>query len=628
MISKEQLRPTPAVEQAETDQPATTLSRVAVRKVFRKTNRPKAVKPRPKRHLVPPFYFLRTDLNVLLGPSGGKLLNNTWSKFHLNPNERAPERLRPALLKLFSVAARIAAPRGVGQALRRLLADFERTYFPVVEDPALEAKKRNQRRFALLSVIQNGQGGALLNSITSESQPAITERTLPSRLIEEDPTRARRRFLFEAAYRSKSWSEAYRQGRLLLAQGTPRNRLGRKFSNTCRQLLGQEGSESKKKQVLSDLAGDERLSVSERLEMALRAASPYPRCCRPGSQENMLRELLPPGNPWWRCSLNRLYRHCPTPLTWLSDLRSLWQCEPWIRPQLRVLLNTLRLPRGRALSSICKRGLADKALARCGQDRALLTLEKVRGEVSRWQGLVPPVDEDCTSGGAVVKLPSHLWAFISEVCFKLGSEVPVYARTNFQMMPVEIGLCHGRRFISLSPEFLSSGSEARQFLLARALFRSATGLDALERRAYKLADPEHNFERAMAYAEWSGHYYPILEEACQGTATRESLLVGLEEMFWQTGDPAYRDFALVCHRRCWSPLFDRESDLFAASFVDTISASHALLKTDPRARRLVPVCEQQGLSTVVPHCQDYPAVCLRLQTLWFHYLDCCALGRD
>ena len=110
-----------------------------------------------------PYHYLRTDLALLLGASGSKLLNKTWSKFRLSPNETNRARLRPCLVKLFSVAARIAAPRGIGHALKRLVSDFEKAYFCVVVDQDTINHKKTSRRFALLSVLQAGQGSHLLH---------------------------------------------------------------------------------------------------------------------------------------------------------------------------------------------------------------------------------------------------------------------------------------------------------------------------------------------------------------------------------------------------------------------------------------------------------------------------------
>jgi hypothetical protein len=246
-----------------------------------------------------PYHYLRTDLTLLLGASGSKLLNKTWSKYRLSPTESDRVRLRPCLMKLFSVAARIAATRGVGHALKRLVSDFEKAYFPVVVDQDMSNHRRTSRRFALLSVLQSGQGSHLLHGILED--PEGQEQTLsraknsyPSGHIEQDPNVARRQFLFEASYRAKSWSEAYRQARILkcLAPTSARHKaVNRRLGRVAQGLLENGCPKSKKKQILSDLASLPELAIQRRIGFALDSLGSRSLGCRPGQVEGTALEL-------------------------------------------------------------------------------------------------------------------------------------------------------------------------------------------------------------------------------------------------------------------------------------------------------------------------------------------------
>lgn len=564
-----------------------------------------------------PFHFLRTDISVLLGPSGTKLLSRTWCKYYLKPTDSEPARLRPALVKLFSVAARIAATKGVGQALQRLVADFERLYFPVVVDPEAERERKVARRFALLSVLQEGQGSHLLHRVLGGPEKPGDD-TFPSRHVQAQPDQARRLFLFEAAYRARSWSDAYRHGRLSKSH---RPTVQQKLREIRTELFQDRSAPvSKKKQILIDFADSSEVGEEQRLEYARRACSYPAKVCRPGQLEETLCSLTSPGDPWWRTSLTSLYRHRPVPHRWMSDLRKLWQNEPSLRPTCKVLFNLIRYSRPRAQATLDKYGLdrPGRQLDR-QQVRALVT--KVKKATSRWLEIAPPCPEHANQAGAVVKLSSELWAFVTEVCCKLESEAPVYCRANFQRAPALVMGRGARRFFSFSPEFLTASKPEQKVLLARALFRETTGLEQLQLRAADLYHPNQAVERALEYAEWSGHPLQFLEEVSPEELDLERAIVCLEEMYWTTQDQHYQRLAAQVYRQCWCPLFDREADLFACSYADLVTASHALLQADLGACELTSEAQRSGLNSLGSARCVPPSLCLRLQSLWMTRIE-------
>jgi hypothetical protein len=200
----------------------------------------------------PPFLHLRDELALLLGISGSNLVLSTWERHHLDPLERDPERLRPALLKLFATAARIAAPRGCNQGLKALLRGFENAYFPVSPAGKTSSETVENHRFSLLALIQTGRGANLLKpgvtTVLGTSATPIKSVVPPE--PGADLTKLRREFLFESCCRAKSWTEAYRHSRVL-SYGNPRPRLSmsteRRLAEVYRMNLGSGIPGSQKK---------------------------------------------------------------------------------------------------------------------------------------------------------------------------------------------------------------------------------------------------------------------------------------------------------------------------------------------------------------------------------------------
>lgn len=629
MLSKEQWAQAAQADVTEIDRLATYLSHRKASRTFQKsttvvppvsTTATAPVRARP----APPYHYLRNDLNVLLGPSGAKLLNTTWSRFHLSPAERSPQRLRPALVKLFSVAARIAAPRGVGQALKRLVSDFERVYFPVVDTLQGETGPQKARRFALLTALQDGKGDRLLQSLLAEPDGGPELPSLPSRLIADDDHLARRRFLFESACRAKSWSEAYRQARLLAprAEFGPSFSIRMKYSHLCHTLAREASCPAKKKQLLNDLAALTVDNPSLQLDFALKSVTAPIQDCRTGEIESLVCHLLPSTDPRWKPTLTRLYRHIPQSRRWMTDFRALWQAEPSIQPRLRVLLNLLRLSKERAEASLKRSGAPQGIPLEQSASTVRARLAKVRELVKLWLAVAPPQDDEGVTIGDRVTLDKPGRSFLAQVCAKLDIETPAFLTTSPQPQPVLYALWNGQRYLSLNPDFFSLEESERKFLLARALFRGAGGLDALESRLACLNTPQELRERAAAYAEWMGYPSLLLDDFLHGEASFPTLLVGLEELFWSTHDETFRRLAVIAHNECWCPLFETEADHFAAGFVNIVSASHALAKSTSRVRGAIKTASVlEGLSVLFPGARPDGVLSLRLQRLWVSYLE-------
>lgn len=625
MMSKEYFQAAAVADEEEIVQLNDYLSRRALTKCFAKNSRgddyglrlPEE-KSQPARSIAP-YHYLRTDLALLLGPSGSKLLNRTWAKFHLSPLEQNPDRLRPALMNLFSVSARIAAPKGVGRALKRLVGEFEQRYFPVVVDQISSDQQRDSRRFALLSVLQNGMVDSMLNGLLESSTETEPERKGPrsselSIPIEKDPNIARRQFLFEAAYRSKSWSEAYTQGRLLKPTTANTPAQNARFGHVCEALLSRPAPPSKKKQILTDLADCLEVPLSRRIQCALEALSIPFSSCQPGRLEETVCQLLPPGDPWWRASLSRLYRHRPVPGRWTDDLRSLCQTEPTSRPFGRVILNLLKLSRQRAKSGLSRYGLAGPCFRSEAAD-IRQRLDRVRESVSTWLAILPPGEEPIpTASSAPLTLTRERWQTLAELCRDLRVEPPHQARVQHQAHPIRVVQAQGARCLVLSPDFVALSEGEQRFLLARALFREASGLDRLAHRAASLNNPSLLYERALAYADWMGHPMSILQEHQAQSGDRVVVNVVLEEMFWLTEDENYARLAQILNHGGWCPIFEREADLFAATQSDLITVSHALVKAELWGKLSCQASDREGLGVLLD--RQHPELFLRLQSLW------------
>ena len=629
MISKEDFRDAAVAGLDEIEQLNDFVKRNAANKHFSKPDdgRPYGFQitsaPEIPQQLAP-YQFLRTDLGLLLGPSGSRLLDNTWSKYELSPGERDQGKLRPALMRLFSAAARIAAPRGVGQALKRLVGDFERRYFPIVAGAVSTEHSHTEKRFALLSVLQNGQGSHLLNGLLGNS-PTVSQsdttlpESLPSRHIRQDPVTARRQFLFEAAYRAKSWSDAYRQARAL-NQVPPNPKFEQKLGQVCRSLGQTNCPRNKKKQILADLAYGSKESRQQAIGLALEALSSPVLGCRPGELESLLCQLLEPGDPWWKSSLNRLYRHLPVPHRWGSDMRRLWQVEPSLRGFCRVLFNMLRYPKQRALASLIRHGMASPALS---VDPTLTRQRflKVKDEVAGWLELLPPVDESSMETLNGVDLAEEHAPLLRSVAALLSISTPKNCFLSDQRVPVRLS-GHGESTrLAVSRQFLTSPISEQKFHLARALYRHASGLDRLESRAQGLDELSSLLEKALAYAEWNAHCAESLTEFPADLPTGPELLAALEDMYWDTQDSTYQRLALNIHYGGWCPLFDREADLFAGCFVDLVSASYAMVKSELWRRNTEDISDNVGLEALIVLGETSSVVCLRLQTLWVETAD-------
>lgn len=567
----------------------------------------------------PPFHHLRDELALLLGLSGSNLVLTIWERHGLSLHEKRPDSLRPALLKLFSTATRIAAPRGCSQGLKAILRGFESEYFPVNPVPETGNAATGDRRFSLLALIQAGQGAGLL----PRSPSLAPARSAPSPCLpsETERSRLRREFLFESSCRAKSWTEAYRHSRIL-AYGTPRPRLPvaveRRLPEVYRMNLGATTPGSKKKQILADIARLPAEYEEQPEEFALRAVSALALSCRPGEDDALLCKVLPPSDPRWRISIRHLYRHRPQPDTWMSTLRKLWQQEPRLRPYCRLLFSLIRFSRRRAevALSVQPPVPSSERLEPC-QLRA--RLQRGREEVALWTGLLEePADEPSViAGGSAVKVRTTLWEHIVSVSHELGLTAPQRVQVVPRFEDVGIRSVHGNLELVVNPVMLSTREGEARFLIARALYRHALGLDVLERRGARLGDHRAIAERAISYTEWKGYSLePFSIWQDEGEVEIEELQVALEDLYWQTSDAVYAKLCEVLANQCWCPRAELEADIYAHRFCDMIDATYGVIATALACLPLYRDCESAGIGLLVPKLRSYPGLALRLQNLW------------
>lgn len=591
----------------------------------------------------PPFHHLRDELALLLGVSGSNLVITTWEHHALERDEIDPGRLRPVLLKLFSTAARIAAPRGSSLGLKAVVRAFESDYFPVSPVGKGQASSQPDQRFNLLALIQNGRGVTLLEGfrpghLRALSGPeaarnawavGVAEAASLTAQDEAERLRMRREFLFESCCRAKSWTEAYRHSRIL-SYGAPRARISpsveRRLPEVYRMNLGAKTPNSKKKQLLADIARLPAEYDEQPEEFALRAVASLAISCRPGEEDALVCRLLPASDPRWRLSLRRLYRHRPQPESWMLTLRKLWQQEPSLRPYCRLLFSLIRFSRRRAEVAHAAQPPVDSRERLVG---GLLgsRLARAREEVAAWNVILPAStlltrESGSPPGGTVVKVRRTLWEHILKVSHELGLNPPHQVRVVPRFEDVGVRETHGEIELVISPVMLSTREGEARFLVARALFRHAVGLDRLEGRGAPLADHQAIAERALAYAEWKSYSLePFSVWQDEDKVEPEELQVALEEMFWQTGDQVYARLCEVLANRCWCPRAELEADVYAHRFCDMTEATYGVIATGLGCLTRYRGCESNGIASLIPRMAEHPALVLRLQNLWMSGCD-------
>ena len=561
-----------------------------------------------------PFHHLREELALLLGVSGSNLVLSTWERHGLDLQETNPERLRPALLKLFSTAARIAAPRGNSLGLKAVIRAFESDYFPIT--PATPGNSLDTHRFSLLALIQTGRGASLLSNALSKSNGTAAPVASDSQRV-----RLRREFLFESSVRAKSWTEAYRHSRVL-TYGSPRPKMSlsveRRLAEVYRNNLGSRIPGSKKKQLLADIARLPAEYDEQPEEFALRAVSALAVSCRPGEDDALLCRLLPASDPRWRVSMRRLYRHRPQANSWMTTLRKLWQQEPTLRPYCRLLFSLLRFSRRRAEVAFASLPVVESS-ERLELCQLKSRMARAREEVQAWEDVVgrgegktePP-------GGTFVNVRRTLWEHIVKVAHELGLPAPRRVRVVPRFDDIGMRTLNGETELVVSPVMLSTREGEARFLVARAMYRHAVGLDALESAGRELVHLPAIAARAVAHAESHGYSLEPFSVWQNGETSVEldELQVALEEMYWSTGDAVFARLCELLANRCWCPRAELEADLYAHRFCDAIDATYGVLSTGLACLPLYRDCESTGIAAMLPRLKDYPNVVLRLQNLW------------
>lgn len=568
-----------------------------------------------------PFHHLREELALLLGVAGSNLVVSTWERHNLALHETNPERLRPALLKLFSTAARIAAPRGNSLGLKAVLRAFETDYFPI--SPASKAPAAiDNHRFSLLALIQTGRGASVLSdalhSTSAHGKPKSQPTSLPS---DSERLRLRREFLFESSVRARSWTEAYRLSRVL-SYGQPLPRLSRsverRLPEVYRMNLSARISSSKKKQLLADIARLPPEYDEHPEEFALRAVSALAVSCRPGDDDALLCRLLPASDPRWRISLRHLYRHRPQADSWMATMRKLWQQEPSLRPYCRLIFSLLRFSRRRAEVAFATLPPVETA-ERLEPCQLKSRLARAREEVQTWREILPPSGPaGAAPNGTLVNVRRTLWDHIVKVARELGLPIPRTVRVVPRFGDIGMRTVQGETELVVSPVMLSTREGEARFLVARAMYRHAVGLDALEPEGRALARLSAIAAKGVAHAEARGYSlepFSIWQNGEEAVEIDE-LHVALEEMFWQTNDRVFASLCEVLSNRCWCPRAELEADLYAHRFCDSIDATYGVLSSGLACLPLYRDCETSGIASMLVKLKDYPNVVLRLQNLW------------
>jgi hypothetical protein len=251
-------------------------------------------------------------------------------------------------------------------------------------------------------------------------------------------------------------------------------------------------------------------------------------------------------------------------------------------------------------------------------------VERVRREVEAWQSLLPQTEaEDSAAaplGGTVINLRKSLWEHIVRVSAELGLPAPLRVRVVARFDEIAMVEAEGGHELVVGPVMLSTREGESRFLIARALFRHASGLDRLAAGGQSLDGLEQLVERVRAYNEWMCHTPEPLaylsEPSDDGTLEVDELQVALEELFWSTGDTVYASFCEVLANRCWCPRGELEADLFAHRYCDIIDATYAVMASGLSDLTLYRECEAHGISSLLPQMKARPALVLRMQSLW------------
>jgi hypothetical protein len=340
--------------------------------------------------------------------------------------------------------------------------------------------------------------------------------------------------------------------------------------------------------------------------------------CRPGEDDALLCNLLPASDPRWRVSIRHLYRHRPCSESWLATLRKIWQKEPSLRPYCRLLFSLLRFSRRRA--EVAHASLppvnSSERLEPCQLSSRLL---RGKEEVEAWNRLLPePVATETTAaGGTVIRVRRTLWDHIVKVSHELGLTAPQRVRVIPRFDDIGVRIVNGETELVISPVMLSTREGEARFLVARALYRHAVGLEVLERRGLPLSNLQAIAERAVSYTEWKGYSCePFSVWPSGGNVEIEELQVALEELYWQTSDPVYAKLCEVLANRCWCPRAELEADNYAHRFCDMIDASYAVVSTGLVCLPIYRDCETRGIGSLMPKLKDHPGIVLRLQNLW------------
>lgn len=540
-----------------------------------------------------PYRFLRNQLRATLGLRAVERLDRAWKEHTLSLAERAPEKLRPCLLRVFWELSQAPELQGFRTHIKTCLRAFEGNFFPLVSQTAVNEKER----FILLAQLQRGLTDEVLLELQSH------DGKNPSQKLAQEPDSALKRLEFEVACRHRNWKQACRSLRLLEAS---REVISLKNLVRIYEGLDQEDVDSDEKLlVLKMLVAHPALTLQKRRDYAAKAWS-LTRTDNPAPELGaMILKLFQPAHSCWSQAFLRIYLGSPVPHRWTRDFHCLGQKSSRLRRKCRTLLDMLRYPKERVLNRfsgaeemIRFRGLALESLREV-QETALACARLYQPRACP----VRPADE--------VNLVSSVEETLTAVCADLGLPEPVGVQRSQSVDCVEIQMANGGLRLLVGSDFLAFDSSEQSFLIARALYRKVSGLAELEAAHQELVSSRDFLARALAYTEWRCYELDLswsfdtvgtLRQICR--ATKDHYLERLIQAALLGG---------------WCPMEERLADRFALSYSDVVSASHALVRV-ALGRHSGQISLEEGLAPLTCSGELLSVLSLRLQRLWCSFL--------
>ena len=541
-----------------------------------------------------PYRFLRNQLRAALGPGAVERLDRAWKEHRLPLSERAPEKLRPCLLRVFLELSQAPELQGFRAHIRTCLRAFEGNFFHLVSQTAVNEKER----FILLAQLQRGLTDEVLFELQSH------DGNNPSQKLAQEPDSALKRLEFEVACRHRNWKQACRSLRLLenSCEVISLKNLVRIYEG----LDDEEADSQEKLLVLKMLVSHPALTLQKRRDYAAEAWS-LTNTDNPADElGSMILKLFQPTHSCWSQAFLRIYLGSPVPHRWTRDFHCLGQKSSRLRRKCRTLLDMLRYPKERVLNRFS--GVEEMARIRAFAIDSIKQIQETTLACSRLYqsqacSLRPP-DE--------VNVTSSVETTLAAVCADLGLPEPAGVQQSQCVDCVEIELADGGLRLVVGGDFLTFDGSEQSFLIARALYRKISGLTELEAAHQELVSSRDFLARALAYTEWRCYES---DSSCNFN-TFETL----RQICRATGDRYLERLLQAARLGGWCPIEERLADRFALSYSDIVSASHALVRM-ALGRHGGQVSLQEGLAPLTCSGELLSVLSLRLQRLWCSFLD-------